>query len=264
MAGAEKIGIVGGAGWLGKAIASAMLEANLINPSNLTLSFRSNKYDGLNGVNWTQNNQNLADNSDVIIISVRPEDWPSISLDAKGKLVISVMAGIGINALAERHNTNRVVRVLPNAAAEIQKSFTVWYASDQLNDNDRALVRAIFDACGTEDEAKDEREIDYFTALTGSGPAFPALLAEAMTKHAIEFGISPKRANKAARAVIMGAAGLLEKNNQTAAEILNSFMEYQGTTAAALEAMRAEGFDKAVASGISSGFSKALTMGQNS
>lgn len=166
MAGAEKIGIVGGAGWLGKAIASAMLEANLINPSNLTLSFRSNKYDGLNGVNWTQNNQNLADNSDVIIISVRPEDWPSISLDAKGKLIISVMAGIGINALAERHNTNRVVRALPNAAAEIQKSFTVWYASDQLNDNDRALVRAIFDACGTEDETKDEREIDYFTALT--------------------------------------------------------------------------------------------------
>lgn len=260
---AEKMGIVGGAGWLGRAIASAMLEAKLINASNLTLSFRNHKYDGFANVNWTQNNQDLADNSDVIILSVRPEDWPSISLDAKGKLIISVMAGIGMEALAERHNTNRVVRALPNAAAEIQKSFTLWYASDHLNDNDHALVRAIFDACGTEDEAKDEREIDYFTALTGSGPAFPALLAEAMTKHAIEFGIPPKRARKAVRAVIIGAAGLLEKNNQTAAEILASFMEYQGTTAAALETMRAEGFDNAVASGISSGFSKALTMGQN-
>lgn len=263
MASAEKMGIVGGSGWLGRAIASAMLETNLFNASNLTLSFRTLKYNGLASVNWTQNNQDLADNTDVIIISVRPEDWPSVSFDAKGKLVISVMAGIDMKALAERHNTNRVIRALPNAAAEIQKSFTLWYASDAVSEYDRTLVRAIFDACGTQDQAKDEREIDYFTALTGSGPAFPALLAEAMIKHAIEFGISPKRANKAVRAVIVGAAALLEKNNQTAAEILDDFMAYQGTTAAALETMRAEGFDTAVASGISSGFQRALTMGQN-
>lgn len=261
MTDALRIGMIGGARWLGSAIVSAMLEAGVTGIGNLTLSYRSRRPDRFPGVNWTQDNQALADASDVVILSVRPDDWPSLDVDARGKLVISVMAGVGIEKIAASHKTGRVVRTLPNAAAEIRKSFTPWIASEEASDTDRATVKAIFGACGAEDEVANEGDIDYFTALTGSGPAFPALLADAMMQHAIEYGLAPELARKAARMVLIGAGGLMEKTDEAPADIVRSFIDYRGTTAAALETMRAESFDAAVAKGIHAGFLRAKAMG---
>ncbi|EFM55377.1 MULTISPECIES: pyrroline-5-carboxylate reductase family protein [Brucella] len=261
MTDALKIGIIGGVGWLGSAIASAMLEAGVTGGENLTLSSRSRNPDRFPGVNWTQDNQALADHSDVIILSVRPDDWRTLEVDAQEKLVISVMAGISLDQLSSRHKTGRVVRSQPNAAAEIGKSFTPWVASKQASETDRAMVKTIFGACGAEDEVASEGDIDYFTALTGSGPAFPALLADAMMQHAIGYGLASELARKAARMVLIGAGGLMEKTDESPTDIVRSFTDYRGTTAAALETMRAEGFDAAVASGLAAGFQKAKAMG---
>ncbi|MFB8342265.1 pyrroline-5-carboxylate reductase family protein [Brucella cytisi] len=264
MTGALKIGLIGGAGWLGSAITSAMLEAGVTTAENLTLSYRSKKPDILARVNLTQDNQALADASDVVVLCVRPDDWTAVDVNAGGKLIISVIAGVSMERLAVQHRTDRVVRALPNAAAEIRKSFTPWIASAKSSDSDRATVRTIFGACGIEDEVTSERDIDYFTALTGSGSAFPALLADAMMQHAIEHGITPEVARKAARMVIIGAGGLMEKTSQSPTDIVRSFIDYRGTTAAALETMLANGFNAAVANGINAGFLKANALGGSS
>ena len=256
-----KIGVIGGAGWLGQAIAKALLRSAISTPSDLILSYRSRKAEEISGVHWTTDNQFLADHCDIIILSVRPEDWKTLKFDAKEKLVISVMAGIKLDALIKAHNTQRVVRALPNAAAEFQQSFTPWFASQATSEENHSIVRAIFDACGTQDQADDERQIDYYTVLTGSGPAFPALLAQVMIRHDIEFGIAPHKANKAVRMLLTSAATMLESSEETPAEIITRLTNYRGTTAAALEAMRAHGFDEAVGIGLSSGFQKALSIG---
>lgn len=257
-----KLGIVGGAGWLGGAIADAALSADVMRPEDLALSYRSEKPDRLPGAFWTDDNQALADRSDIIMLSVRPQDWPSLKLDAKGKLVISVMAGIRIAEIGERHGTRRVVRTLPNAAAEVGKSYTPWIASSDATGEDRAIVRAIFDACGVEDEVATERDIDYLTGLTGSGPAFPALLAEAMMRDAVAFGLSPEVARRAVNTVLTGTGRLLELNNASPADTVAAFLGYRGTTAAAIETMREAGFDEAVANGLAAAFLKSIAMGK--
>ncbi|MET3590705.1 MULTISPECIES: pyrroline-5-carboxylate reductase dimerization domain-containing protein [Mesorhizobium] len=257
-----KLGIVGGAGWLGGAIADAALSADVMRPEDLALSYRSEKPDRLPGAFWTDDNQALADRSDIIMLSVRPQDWPSLKLDAKGKLVISVMAGIRIAEIGERHGTRRVVRTLPNAAAEVGKSYTPWIASSDATGEDRAIVRAIFDACGVEDEVATERDIDYLTGLTGSGPAFPALLAEAMMRDAVAFGLSPEVARRAVNTVLTGTGRLLELNNASPADTVAAFLGYRGTTAAAIETMREAGFDEAVAKGLAAAFLKSIAMGK--
>src|SRR5690606_23138181 len=85
MTGALKIGLIGGAGWLGSAITSAMLEAGVTTAENLTLSYRSKKPDILARVNLTQDNQALADASDVVVLCVRPDDWTAVDVNAGGK-----------------------------------------------------------------------------------------------------------------------------------------------------------------------------------
>ncbi|RWB52857.1 pyrroline-5-carboxylate reductase dimerization domain-containing protein [Mesorhizobium sp.] len=262
MSASFKLGIVGGAGWLGGAIAGAALAAGVVRAQDIALSYRSAKPDRFSGAFWTDDNQALADRSDVIVLSVRPQDWASLKLDAKGKLVISVMAGIRLAEIGDKHGTRRVVRTLPNAAAEVGKSYTPWIASGDTTEVDRATVRAIFDACGVQDEVATERDIDYLTGLTGSGPAFPALLADAMMRDAIAFGLAPDVARRAVNTVLTGTGRLLELNDVSPADTVAAFLDYRGTTAAAIETMREAGFNEAVAKGLAAAFLKSIAMGK--
>ncbi|MCJ8149980.1 pyrroline-5-carboxylate reductase family protein [Shinella sedimenti] len=259
-----RIGIIGGAGWLGGAMAAAMLDAGVVAPENLTLSYRTMRPDRFSRAFWTKDNQALADHSDIIILSIRPADWQDLTMTAEGKLVISVMAGIRLAALGNRHRTHRAVRALPNAAAEARKSYTPWLAADGIDDADRAIVRAIFDACGVQDEVRSEAEIDYLTGLTGSGPAFPALLADAMMADAISRGLDPRVARRAVNMLLVGAGRMLEQRDDCPTETVKTFLGYRGTTAAAIETMTSAGFRAAVAQGLAAAYEKSLHLGDAS
>ncbi|MDQ6432828.1 pyrroline-5-carboxylate reductase dimerization domain-containing protein [Mesorhizobium sp. LHD-90] len=264
MGSAIRVGVVGGGGWLGSAIVEAMLNAGIVEERNLSLSYRRKKPERFPGAFWTPDSQALADRCDVIILSVRPQDWPVLNLDAAGKLTISVMAGIPLAAICDRHGTRRAVRTIPNAAAEVGLSYTPWIATAETTEDDRSIVRAVFEACGAQDEVASERDLDYLTGLAGSGPAFPALLASAMVDHAVSFGLSRTIAEKAALTVLTGAGRLLEPRRQTPDQVVDVFLEYRGTTAAAIEAMRDRGFDSAVAWGLQRAFERSQALGLSS
>ncbi|MFD2055903.1 pyrroline-5-carboxylate reductase family protein [Mesorhizobium calcicola] len=259
-----RIGIIGGGGWLGRAIAEAVIDAQIVSAEHLSLSYRSGQPGFLPSARWTSDNQKLADRSDVIIVSVRPQDWPAIDISAHGKLVLSVMAGIPLDQLAGRLKTDRVVRTLPNAAAEVRTSYTPWIGSQGITADDRNAVRRILEACGAADEVKSEADIDYLTGLTGSGPAFPALLAAAMMDDAVSRGISPDIARRSVSAVLIGTGKLLEARKDNPKDIVQTFLDYRGTTAAAIEAMRAAGFEAAVRDGLAAALQKSVSMGQAS
>ncbi|AVH45368.1 pyrroline-5-carboxylate reductase family protein [Agrobacterium tumefaciens] len=258
---ALRIGIIGGSGWLGGAIAAAMLDAGIVLPRDLSLSYRSECPHLFPGAFWTSSNQALADRSDVIVLSVRPADWSTLNVNLQGKLAISVMAGIRLSGLCDRHQTQCAVRALPNAAAEVRKSYTPWTATCGVNEADRAIVRKIFDACGVQDEVLTEAEIDYLTGLTGSGPALPALLAEAMMADAIERGLDRKVAQRAVNTVLIGAGRMLERRDDCPTDTVQTFLDYRGTTAAAIEAMTDAGFGTIVRRGLSAAFEKSIRMG---
>ncbi|WP_064684003.1 pyrroline-5-carboxylate reductase family protein [Rhizobium bangladeshense] len=259
-----RIGIIGGGGWLGGAIAGSIIDAGLVDSRDLCLSYRGEQPHRFPNSSWTSDNQALANRSEVIILSVRPGDWHGLTLDAGGKLVISVMAGIRLDALSERHNTGRVVRALPNAAAEVTRSYTPWIGASGVTADDRALVGAIFEACGLQDEVASESDIDYLTGLSGSGPAFPALLAAAMMSDAVAYGLSTEIARRAVNTVLVGAGHLAERRDESPDDTVAAFLDHRGTTAAAIEGMRDAGFDAAVAGGLSAAFKKSVSMGDAS
>ncbi|ESY73497.1 pyrroline-5-carboxylate reductase [Mesorhizobium sp. LNHC252B00] len=256
------IGIIGGGGWLGRAFAEAIIDAQIVFPEQLTLSHRSGQPGFQPSATWTRDNQELADRSDVIIVSVRPQDWPAIEISAYGKLVMSVMAGIPLDQLAKRLKTDRVVRTLPNAAAEVRYSYSPWIGSQEVTADDRNVVRRILEACGAADEVKSEADIDYMTGLTGSGPAFPALLAAAMIDDAVSRGMNPDIARRGVSAVLIGTGKLLAARAENPKDIVQTFVNYRGTTAAAIEAMRAAGFEAAVRGGLAAALQKSVAMGQ--
>ncbi|MFO1141172.1 MAG: pyrroline-5-carboxylate reductase dimerization domain-containing protein [Amaricoccus sp.] len=255
-----RIGIVGGNGWIGGALARALVARGVLPASRLTLSCRSASPGWLPDAAWTNDNRALAEASEVVILSVRPQDWRQVSLAAEGKLVISVMAGVPLADIAARTGADRVVRALPNAAAEVGFSYTPWTASPGVTDADRALVARIFAACGTGDEVPREADIDYLTGHSGTGPAYPALLAAAMTRDAVAHGIPEEVARRAALGILIGTGRLFEKTGEDPADTVAAFVDYRGVTAAAIEAMRAAGFDAIVGAGLAAALKKSETL----
>lgn len=257
---AGRIGIIGGLGWLGGAIGCALLNAGFLAPERLLVSGRSERRGAFQpwpAVTVTDDNDALCAACDTIVLCVPPDAFGEIRVRARDRLVVSVMAGVHAGDIAASMGTDRVVRALPNAAARIARSFTPWWATPGATDPDRATVRGMFGACGVEAELASEDQIDYFTALTGSGPAFPALLAAAMAEHAVAQGIDPGLADLASRHLLAGGAELVLSNPGSAEETVRIFTDYAGTTAAGLVAMQEAGLREAVARGLEAATRKA-------
>lgn len=251
-----KIGIIGGGGWLGHVIARAIAGAGLVLTEDLGISFRSSVPSGSPAGLQTRDSRALAAWADVLIISVRPHDWPALEISAAGKLAISVMSSVRLGEVSSRLGTDRVVRALPNVAAEVSRSYTPWAGSSAIDQSDRRTVTDIFNSCGTCDEVESEEQIDYLTGLTGSGPAYAALLAEAMRRDAVSRGIPAEIATRASRSLIIGAGRLLEARPQSTEDVVEDFVAYRGVIAAAIEAMRAGGFERSVEEGLSAALQK--------
>lgn len=258
----QRIGIVGGTGWLGSAIAQAAIASGLLDAQQIILSGRSGKplAETLAGVELTKDNQQLVDRSDVVVLSVRPDQFGEVNVDARGKLVISVMAGVPAEHIAARTGATQVVRAMPNAAASLGQSFTPWYAMAPVSEQSKYVVQSLFDACGEAAQVPEEAFIDYCVGMTGSGAAFPALLARAMETHAVAQGLPADFARRAALGVIVAASQLLAAPYSNPAAIVQEMIDYKGTTAAALSTMLERGFSDAVGAGLDAASAKASAM----
>lgn len=255
------IGVIGGAGWLAGALLRPALTKGAVGAKDLILSSRRPKVAGFEAwpdIRTTTDNGTLSRESDVVILSVRPEDLGGVEADLSGKLVISVMARMPMAEIRKLFGCVRMVRTMPNASAEQGQSFTPWYASPEVTAEDKNFVSSFFGASGVARQVPNEPDIDYFTGLTGSGFAFPALMARAMIEHAIENGIAPDLADVAVRQLMLGAGTYVSESKESAAEIVKTFVDYGGTTAAGLTAMIDRGSDGVVKAGLDAAWKRAL------
>lgn len=255
------LGAIGGAGWLGAALLRAALRKGILAASSVWISSRSGQFAGFEpwrGIHATQDNAALAAASDIILLTVRPQDIGTLDLDLSGKLVFSVMAMVDMEMLHQRFGATRIVRAMPNAAAEQCLSFTPLLFSEACTGEDRALATAFFEASGEVAEVRSEDELAYFTGLTGSGPAFLAAFADAMITDATKQGVSPDIADRAVRQLLRGGVGLLVDAPTSPASMVETFMDYRGTTAAGLKAMEDSGLKAVVASGLAAARKRAL------
>lgn len=242
-----KIGIIGANGWLGSALGKRLIASGTIRASDLTVLDRVGQrpdYFGYNDVVWAQDVADLVTRSEVVVLSVRPEDWRGLDLHAPGRLVISFMAYVELSSLALCGG--RIVRTMPNAAAEFGRSYTSWFAADDVTENDRHWVQAILSSIGTSDELADESQIDVLTALSGSGSAYPALMASAMLAWARTAGLAESIAHRAVDATVCGGAQLLAGRIEGAEGMVSTYRGYRGVTAAGLDAAEDAGFVRAM------------------
>jgi pyrroline-5-carboxylate reductase len=174
-----------------------------------------------------------------IVLAVKPQVAPQAipplePLLGPKTVVVSIMAGRTLRFLADAlAKPCAIVRAMPNTPAAIGRGITVA-VSRNTDDTQRALADRLLSATGTVEWTNDEALMDAVTAVSGSGPAYVFLLAEALAQAGVAAGLPQELAAKLARETITGSGELLHRSPLDAAVLRENVTSPAGTTAAAL------------------------------
>lgn len=191
-----------------------------------------------------------------ILFCVKPANVEEVGkkLSGKARVIFSVLAGTTLEKLKANLNTDAVVRTMPNLAASVGKSMTTLTGDLAFQEEAETLLGAI----GTTRWLGSEKEIDIATGLAGSGPAYLALIAEALADGAVKQGLKRDDAMAIMRGLFGGFGELIQDIHP--ALLKDGVMSPGGTTAAGYGALEDAGVRSACMQAIESAYTKAVAL----
>ena len=188
-----------------------------------------------------------------VILCIKPANIIEVGKLLKGeaKVLYSVLAGTTLQSLQKNIPAGAYVRTMPNLAASVGASMTT------LTGDIRFKIQAekLFSAIGTTRWLGSEKEIDIATALAGSGPAYLALIAEALTDGAVKQGLKRDDAMAVMRGLFGGFGTLIQEVHP--ALLKDGVMSPGGTTAAGYGALEEKGVRGACIDAIEQAYKRA-------
>ena len=181
----------------------------------------------------------------VVVLAVKPQIAtdaiaPLRAIVGASTLVISIMAGRTLQFLSTAlDRAGALVRAMPNTPASIGRGITVAVPL-RASGAQRQLAEMLLATTGAVEWVDEEALMDAVTAVSGSGPAYVFLLAEALTHAGIAAGLPMSLAQKLARETVAGSGELLHRSPLDAAVLRENVTSPGGTTAAALEVLMAQ------------------------
>jgi pyrroline-5-carboxylate reductase len=234
---AVKLAIVG-AGRMGGAVLDGALRSGVLSVADLGIyhpdSARRLELAEHYGV--TALDDEAIHHAERVLLAVKPQSFEAVAplVAQRRGSYLSLMAGVTVATIAARVGSGRVVRAMPNLGARVGASATAITWGPETPDDDRAFARSLFGAIGTVYELP-EQLFDAFTGLSGSGPAFAAVVAESLADGGVRVGFSRDIARDLARQVLLATARLLEE--QSPAELKDEVASAGGTAIAGLRAL---------------------------
>ena len=210
----------------------------------------------------------LPSGPDALILAVKPNQLRECCGEVRAAgiasrtVVVSVAAGARWGALSEwLGGLQNLARAMPNTPALAGLGMTACFALPTLDAHGRDLVERIMGAVGETAWVGCEADLDAMTALSGCGPAYGYLLAEAMAAAAEGMGVDAATARLATAQTLRGAAELLLRGEGSPAELRRAVTSPGGATAAALEVFAAGDFSGLVARAMKAAQKRAVEIG---
>lgn len=192
----------------------------------------------------------------VVLIALKPKAVPGVLASlasalakrSEKPLVISVAAGVTVAMIKEALGADvRVVRVMPNIACTIGQGISGIFASSE---EDGALAERLFSGVGRTELLMSELDLDTVTGLSGSGPAFAAVMIEALADGGVKMGLSRIQALRMAAQTLSGAGALVMEGGLHPAQLKDMVTSPGGTTIAGLHELEKGGFRGTVVSAV--------------
>lgn len=209
-----KLGIIG-AGKIGEAIVAGVRAKGLYRPQDIVLSVRTeNHKEDLEkrlGIRSTLDNVFVAENSEIIILSVKPKAILEVVNQIQpvlkpGSLLVSTAAGVPLELIESRvPEFVSVIRTMPNLAVSIGEGMTVLSCGKNVSPSNKAIAEQIFSSVGSA-LFLEEKHMDAVTGLSGSGPAYIYIIIESLADGGVKLGLPRDVATQLAAQTVLGAA----------------------------------------------------------
>jgi pyrroline-5-carboxylate reductase len=239
-----------GAGRLGESLLRGFLGSGWRAPADLVVTARREErlveLRERHGVRAELSNAAAIDGVSLVIVSVKPQDMSVVLAEISpaisgSETVVSVAAGV-TTAFIEGHLPagSRVVRAMPNAPALIQEGIAGICRGSSAGEEDLALAEEALGHLGAVVRVA-ERDMDAVTALSGSGPAYFALLAEAMIEAGLLLGLSREVSTRLVVQTMVGSGLLLRDEKMHPVELREAVTSPGGTTTRAIRELERSG-----------------------
>ena len=203
----------------------------------------------------------------IVVLAVKPQRLGLVLDELKGalhedQLVLSIVAGARMETIAAGLLHPAVVRAMPNTPAQIGQGMTAWTATDEVNDEQAAQVRAMLAALGREMHVENERMIDMATALSATGPTYIFLVMEALVDAGVHMGFSRHVAQELVTQTMLGSVLFARESHKHPAELRNMVTSPGGTSAEAIYQMEKGSLRTVLSKAVWAAFQRAVALGK--
>ncbi|MCV2525407.1 MAG: NAD(P)-binding domain-containing protein [Candidatus Lightella neohaematopini] len=255
----KKINIIG-AGNISYALVSGLINSNykkdLITVCAPSIKNRNNLTKLFNIKN-SGSNINYSDQADILILAVKPQSITSVcqdlnKIDLSKKIIISLLAGINTNILTSllKQNNINIIRIMPNIAIAVNHGIIAMYTLSK-NNNNVNFTKNLFSKMGIIYQLNNENDIDIFTIIVGSSPAYFLFFMEEIQKKIESMGINQCDAYNIIINTINGIIHLSKLNNHNTFNKLRKLISSKkGITESAISVFKKENISSIVSNAI--------------
>lgn len=257
---------------MGEALLSRLIERGIYEPSEVIVSepqsdrqsYLEQKY----AVGVTADNRLvLGDATEVVLLAVKPQIFSAIAQELgsvgtdSSPLVVSILAGVPINQLEAAFPHTPVIRAMPNTPATVGVGITAISLGAYTNAHHQKIAIKLFSAVGQVVEVP-ENLMDAVTGLSGSGPAYVALMVEALADGGVAAGLPRGIANQLALQTVLGTATLLNESKLHPAELKDRVTSPGGTTIAGIVQLEKAAFRSALIEAVIAATARSQELGK--
>ena len=217
----------------------------------------------------TSDNWATAAASEVLLLAIKPQMLDAVVTElASGErisnkpLVISILAGVTLSRLEAAFPGQPVIRAMPNTPATVGAGITAIAAGKGVSEGHISQAKSIFQAVGQVVEVP-ESLMDAVTGLSGSGPAYVAMMIEALSDGGVAAGLPRAVASQMALQTVLGTAQLIEQSRLHPAELKDRVTSPGGTTIAGVVQLEKAGFRSAVIEAVRAAYRRSQELGNS-
>lgn len=252
-----KLGVIG-CGFMATAVLKGVVLSDFLKEKKIIVSDKSeDKLAQVRflGVRTTEDNKFVAENSEFLLIAVKPQDFEGVVKSLEGfcpEKVISIMAGVKKSyiktAFGQKHV--KTARCMPNLPCSIGSGAMGLDMTDfNGNTDDTDFISNIFSNLGTVVSVEEDK-MDGVTGISGSGPAYVFMFIDSLISAGMKYGLTKNEAKILAVQTVMGSAEMVQREEESVEELIMRVCSKGGTTIEAVKTLEENGFRKIISEAV--------------
>ena len=214
------------------------------------------------GVKVFSSENEIAEKCDKVVLSVKPNVFPSLlnkidgELKANNPLVISIAAGKSIDFISECLSYNaKIIRVMPNINAKVGAAVSAYCGKDNVSDAELSFVKELCESFGIAVNIS-ENLFSVYSAIGGCSPAFAYMFIDSLARAAVKNGMPKNVALEVAAGAVLGSAKMILESDEHPWQLVDQVCSPGGTTIEGVTSLQNDGFESAVMDAVQAAIDK--------